>query len=174
MDNLFIRAIGVLGLIICIWMFIHYTYPTSRKYLESFNWLSVTGEVIQCELDSTYEYIERKTKRGYKKEKTKMYQLQLKYIYSVDGQSYQGNGRTFNLLESKQSQKSDLEEFIANHPVNSSIEVYYDPNNPKEGTLMKGLLFGHWIAFIANIFFGYVFLSLIISPHLGKLQMGSG
>ena len=175
MANLIKRAIGFLGLIFCFWMFEYFVYPKCNTAIQSLKWPSVMGKIVRCELDSTYKHTEKRTASSRrKKKKTKMYQLQLEYNYSVDGQYYRGKGRCFDLSEPQQSWKSSLEKFIAKHPKTSPIEVFYAPENPDQSTIIKGLSLIHWALLLANLVFTLMFAHLITFPHLWKLQTRSG
>lgn len=56
------------------------------------------------------------------------------YHYTVDNQSYTGNRAAIGAFPCAQSQRL-AQERLKTHPINSSIQVMYDPENPHLSTL---------------------------------------
>ena len=60
------------------------------------------------------------------------YQPAFSYAYEVDGQSYRGHAYRY---EANPSDQASVNQIVAAHPVDSTINVYYDPNNPADALL---------------------------------------
>lgn len=58
------------------------------------------------------------------------------YEYTVGQQTWIGDQLRYGLVESNDSY---AEEFVKEHPAGSLITVYFDPKNPKESVLIRGI-----------------------------------
>ena len=86
------------------------------------------------------------------------------YRYQVQGRSYSSNVRSFG------DGMTDSEVF-EQYPGGRGVTVYYDPDNPQEATLIKGV--GTWTATGARyaqiiLVLGFVFLAYITITTMKK------
>ena len=114
---------GSLFSIFSVWMFIH-AFRSYRKSVESENWPSVEGKISKVELWG-------KRNIGGKIEEVE--HLVIEYFFEVQGETYKGTRATFYTLVFPETV-----DFAGNHPVNSSVTVYYETNKPEESVLIPG------------------------------------
>ena len=65
------------------------------------------------------------------------YAPEVTYQYEVNGVQYTGS--RVAELAGRYGSKSDVEKFLADHPVGSTVTVYYDPADANNAILEKGL-----------------------------------
>jgi hypothetical protein len=109
--------------------------------IETREWPEVTGAVIS----SKGQRIDHNKER---------YILEIEYEYAVDGKSYYSKRVSSS---NKMLTLSEKDELLGQYKPQSEVSVYYDPANPKEAYLIKGLDKGMLILFIACI--GLMFFS---------------
>jgi hypothetical protein len=103
--------------------------------IETREWPEVTGAVIS----SKGQRIDHNKER---------YILEIEYEYAVDGKSYYSKRVSSS---NKMLTLSEKDELLGQYKPQSEVSVYYDPANPKEAYLIKGLDKGMLILFIACI-----------------------
>jgi hypothetical protein len=103
--------------------------------IETREWPEVTGAVIS----SKGQRIDHNKER---------YILEIEYEYAVDGKSYYSKRVSSS---NKMLTLSEKDELLGQYKPQSEVSVYYDPANPKEAYLIKGLDKGILILFIACI-----------------------
>jgi hypothetical protein len=103
--------------------------------IETREWPEVTGAVIS----SKGQRIDHNKER---------YILEIEYEYAVDGKSYYSKRVSSS---NKMLTLSEKDELLRQYKPQSEVSVYYDPANPKEAYLIKGLDKGILILFIACI-----------------------
>jgi hypothetical protein len=103
--------------------------------METREWPEVTGAVIS----SKGQRIDHNKER---------YILEIEYEYAVDGKSYYSKRVSSS---NKMLTLSEKDELLRQYKPQSEVSVYYDPANPKEAYLIKGLDKGILILFIACI-----------------------
>jgi hypothetical protein len=109
--------------------------------IETREWPEVTGAVIS----SKGQRIDHNKER---------YILEIEYEYAVDGKSYYSKRVSSS---NKMLTLSEKDELLGQYKPQSEVSVYYDPANPKDAYLIKGLDKGMLILFIACI--GLMFFS---------------
>ncbi len=78
------------------------------------------------------------------------YDATIQYSYTVGGQAYQGNRRTFTNVRTGSRRR--VEQILARYPQGSAVSVYYDPANPQESVLETGVnTFAYVVMVIAGI-----------------------
>lgn len=116
-----------IALIICITYFGFISIPKSFK---TKNWIEVSGKVTDSHLVKT-----QKTHRSGKR--ITAFSANIHYEYIIDGQTYSGSKNRFSerSLNGEKIKQTMLERF----PIGATVPVYYNPNNPNESVLVKGL-----------------------------------
>jgi hypothetical protein len=116
------------------------------KGLSTLGWPETQGKVISCEV-----------KRVPSSKGPSKFQPVISYSYSVNSVEYTSN-RYSSTMARGSSQWA--KEVIGKHPKNSSIQVYYNPNNPTESVLDPGLQSDDfWMTIFSSFFFVVVLLA---------------
>src|ERR1051325_9425705 len=90
----------------------------------SLRWPAVTGTVMQSE-------------RRYHGGKHSYYSVGMTYSYLINDRRYMGH--TIKLWNPDlRGDKETVKAFMAEHPVRSEVQVYYDPNDPRNAVLIPG------------------------------------
>jgi len=95
-----------------------------RRSDETVDWPVVTGKVVRSRL---YQSTEASSRRG----ASESLRLQLRYVYSVDGASYEGEQVTRDGFRVGLQERA----WAARYPAGASISVHYNPANPTEAVL---------------------------------------
>ena len=114
----FLRHLAVvLGLGLIVWG----VYANHRDR-PSLQWPGVSGIVERCREVDYY------TKHAH-------HYVDITYAYNVSGRRYEGHTIA---LWSEDWENRGATQFVAEHPVNSAVEVYYDPEHPENAVLIRG------------------------------------
>ncbi|PWB71040.1 MAG: hypothetical protein C3F07_15595 [Anaerolineales bacterium] len=98
-------------------------YATRRGVAKAANWSSTMGTV-------TFSTVERRSSGdGYS------YYPVVNYTYQVMGQMLQGD----RIMPGPRSGGSGAHKVVARYPIGAQVMVYYDPNNPSEAVLERGM-----------------------------------
>lgn len=100
-----------------IWTGMRNNFPGRR----SLQWPKVQGTVVRCERSPDYH----------------IYHLDFSYRYRVDGIAYMGTQLGF-WEPYFRGHRYDYQTFAAQHPVNSLLDVYYDPQHPGNSVIIPG------------------------------------
>ncbi len=146
------RLVGLIFLSIFMLLYYKLTVPFYINASASKDWSIVEGEVLKSRVNPNSG------------KKNNLYQLQFDYEYTINGTTYHGKGRYFNLGEASQSWKGDLYDFARMHPVGSTIEVYYNPNSPEDCTIITGMSFLGWLLIGLNFLFLFMSVHLVLFP----------
>jgi hypothetical protein len=119
------------------------------KGSESTSWPTARGEMITSEVQSRMKTTKSSRGTGSRRKTTtsttRVFWSELKYSYSVEGASFEGERVDFG-MESSSSNRSGADERVARYPVGEEVLVYYDPIDPSEAVLEPGVA-GSTIAF---------------------------
>ncbi|WP_430815978.1 DUF3592 domain-containing protein [Carboxylicivirga sp. RSCT41] len=96
------------------------------------------------------------------KENTKMYQLDFKYTYQVNGIIYTSNSRYLD-EENSQSWIGKLQDFVDNNKPQQQIPVYFDPENPSTSVVLNKTKFRYHLILIAYALFALFSLAILIN-----------
>lgn len=112
----------------------------------STQWPTVRGQILECKL------------RSHTSDRKETWTCYVKYVYEVDGQTYQGDRIAYGYGGSNNKRMhSSLHKKLSRSPY---VRIYFDPQNPGESTLANGIyrtaympvLFGaSWLAFCGGI-----------------------
>jgi len=111
---------------------IYLTFVEAPNALNSNQWPEVKGQVTE------HKIIERKRtkKTG---EQITVYSAKIDYQYIVNGQEYQSN----QIRLADRHKKNITQMLNTTYAIGSPVTVYYNPQNPSNAVLQKGLTTGH-------------------------------
>ncbi|MBE2200341.1 MAG: DUF3592 domain-containing protein [Anaerolinea sp.] len=115
--------------------------------LRSRKWPDAPGHVIVAEV--------RKVK-GTSPLSSMRYQVMLEYEYEVDGQKFRSGNisigdATITQLHQGLRSRRIAEKIVQSYPFYSSVNVYYDPQNPARATLKPGVRSGNLILWLITL-----------------------
>jgi len=130
----------LLGLLLCCFTFFYGVQHTwvlanvARKYLQgkdSDHWLPITAEIEQVKLESL-PFLSRGLFR--------IVQPQVVYSFELDDKTYQGNRISFSEPNYflKHAREHAVKELVL-YPIGKRLTVFYNPNNPNESVIHKGV-----------------------------------
>jgi hypothetical protein len=97
-----------------------------RRDLEIQSWPSVTGEIISSDVAGS-----------------RAFHPEITYSYTIDGVRYIGiSDLKMPGFGGKRSRLETAEIIVEEYPPGSGVDVYYDPDIPKQSTLYAGLSYG--------------------------------
>ncbi|HIH42313.1 TPA: DUF3592 domain-containing protein [Candidatus Woesearchaeota archaeon] len=142
-----------------------YIIKDARHSLE---WPGVEGIIIGSRIEKMESYESDGSRQV-------TYYPRIAYFYNISDKSFTSNRVSFGEYWSSNIKHS--EEVVAKYPLDARISVYYDPNNPENSVLEKGLSWGIYfvllfgLVFLAvGIFFGVVFFYKRKKKKLKKLD----
>lgn len=100
-----------------------------RKGIQSKNWPKVEGSIRRSEVDVHYSMDEDGPSRDFSAD--------IYYEYTVDGRDY--GGATVKMGYSDVQGKGSSHQAVDEYPEGSTVDVYYDPDNPREAVLEPGI-----------------------------------
>jgi len=116
------------------------------KGLSTLGWPETQGKVITC-------YVKRvPSSKGPSK-----FQPVISYSYEINSVEYVSDRYSSTMARGSSLWASEV---ISQHPVNSSIQVFYNPKNPKDSVLNPGLQSDdNWMTILSSFFFVVVLLA---------------
>lgn len=79
------------------------------------------------------------------------YGATIQYKYTVDGQEFVGDRRTFSNVRT--SSVRNTEKILERYPLGSSVDVFYDPDDPSSSVLESGVGAATYILLLVPIGF---------------------
>ena len=140
----------VIGIVIII-----LSIRARKKAEASQSWPAVPGQIISAEIKKDIS----EDADGYT---TTMYKPIVTYSYNVMGQAYQSSKMAFGMTTSY-GRTAKAQEVLDQYPLNSTVNVYYDPENPAEAVLERKAG-GKVLGLVIGILF--LFLSLCVGLPL--------
>lgn len=106
------------------------------KAKESLDWPAVKGKIISSSVERSTR--RESTRRSKGRSRTRIYyHANISYEYSVDGKDYEGSQVRFGGTSSQNSGR--VNSIVKEFPAGKEISVYYEPENPSESILIKGV-----------------------------------
>ena len=134
----YIIAIGISAVILI------YIGSDILKAQKSRSWPTASGTV----LDSGMESHQSRDDDGDIKT---TYGATIQYKYTVDGQEFVGDRRTFSNVRT--SSVRNTEKILERYPRGSSVDVFYDPDDPSSSVLESGVGAATYILLLVPIGF---------------------
>ena len=133
--------------------------------MQSENWDKGTATITSSEIEKT----ERRSKdpQGFNQTSTS-YSVRVKYSYTVEGSNYEGNTIGFGTMS--HNEKSDAQEELKSYPKGKKIDVYYDPENPSDSVLKKGVFWPMYIVIAVSVIMliGSIWASFALPRYLKR------
>jgi hypothetical protein len=129
-----------------------------RRYRESESWLPATAQIVSGNISA---------QRG---SKTTSYVINIRYAYTVFGQSYEGGQFSFGSEGTGYDTRKRAEKVVAQYPTGSQVTIYYDPNNPQQAVLKRN--YDSTGAILAMIV-GILGTGMVIYSYLQLLALGN-
>ena len=138
-------VILIFGIIGAVMIFLYFRQQKEAE--ESQNWSSTLGRITKTYMRQEVSYESGNT----------IYYPEIEYEYEYLGIIYTGNRINFG-GSSGNSNRKKSEEVLAQYPVNKTITVYYEPNNPEKAVLERKMGTGGKVALIVGILFTFIAL----------------
>ena len=111
-----------------------------NKSWSSESWPSVPGKILGSEIRRN-SHESRHGPGGKLKNSDMDYVVEVRYSYEIDGRSLEGNRLRFGSKSQDQRAKAEQEKRL--YATGKEVRVYYDPENPKNASLITG--FEGWL-----------------------------
>lgn len=136
-----------------------------NKGMQSENWDKETATIISSEIERKQS--SSKGPQGVTKTSTS-YSVRVKYSYTVEGSNYEGNTVGFGTMS--HNEKSDAQEELKSYPKGKTIDVYYDPENPSDSVLKKGVFWPMYIVIAVSVItlIGSIWASFALPKYLKR------
>ncbi len=119
-----------------------YTYFQQRgEARASAGWPATEGKIIHTEVRASSSGDSLNT----------VYYPQIRYEYSVLGQTYTGSQITFGGTPAKNTLR-EAKKALAAYPYGASVTVYYNPENPQDAVLKRTLRGGALMLTLGSVF----------------------
>ena len=136
-----------------------------NKGMQSENWDKGTATIISSEIEKTES--KSKDAQGFTQTSTS-YSVRVKCSYTVEGSNYEGNTVGFGTMS--HNERSDAQEELKSYPQGKTIDVYYDPENPSDSVLKKGVFWPMYIVIVVMVIMliGSIWASFALTKYLKK------
>lgn len=136
-----------------------------NKGMQSENWDKGTATITSSEIEKTES--KSKDAQGFTQTSTS-YSVRVTYAYTVEGSGYEGNTIGFGTMS--HNEKSDAQEELKSYPKGKTIDVYYDPENPSDSVLKKGVFWPMYImiTIMVIMLIGSIWASFALTKYLKK------
>ena len=123
------------GIILLGAAFVNYGFDQRTKAKESVNWPSITGKILNSEVEKRTST----TGTGSSRKTSTTYVAVIKYEYTLDGTTYTSDRIAFGGKAA-----TSAGSLVNKYPKAKSVNVYYNPDDPKEAALETGLKNESW------------------------------
>jgi hypothetical protein len=136
-----------------------------NKGMQSENWDKGTATITSSEIEKTES--RSKDVQGFTRTSTS-FSVRVTYAYTVEGSNYEGNTVGFGTMS--HNERSDAQEELKFYPKGKTIEVYYDPENPSDSVLKKGVFWPMYImiSIMIIILIGSIWASFVLPKYLKR------
>jgi hypothetical protein len=136
-----------------------------NKGIQSENWDKGTATITSSEIEKTES--RSKDAQGFTQTSTS-YSVRVTYAYTVEGNNYEGNTVGFGTMS--HNERTDAQEELKSYPQGKSIDVYYDPENPSDSVLKKGVFWPMYIVIVVMVIMliGSIWASFALTKYLKK------
>lgn len=133
--NWMFLIVSLLGIILIVMSVIN-----RKRASASQSWMGAQGKV-------TESFVHESTSTDSDGHTSTDYKPKVHYIYSVNGREYECNRINFG---GGSTSRAKAQSVIAQYPIESSVIVYYDPQNPKQAVLERTTQ-GGWLQIIVGV-----------------------
>lgn len=111
----------------------YFSFVTMPKAVNSNDWPQAQGEVVSSEL------VQRsRTHRSGKR--ITVHSAKVNYVYHVDGKPFASHQLKWADRHGSSQVEADM---LSQYPAGASVTVFYNPDNPAEAVLQKGISLDH-------------------------------
>jgi hypothetical protein len=137
---------GSIGIVLGLAILIFASIPMSKKAKETKSWVEVPAEISNISVIAHKDGLDRMKRdnpKFYVGDEDIKFRVDIEYTYLVDGAEYSSSKK--HLMQNKNEGSSSLRkayckaDWYDEHP---HVLAYYNPENPQEALLQKGLRFG--------------------------------
>lgn len=135
MSSFFSTLSGSINLLVAvpfllIALFLGYrVFASNRAVKASENWMTTTGRILATN-------VEARTSHSSDGGRSTAYYPNIVYEYQVHGQTFQNNQVTVGMQVGRGNYMT-VQQQINNYPVGSTVQVYYNPENPAQSALER-------------------------------------
>ena len=104
------------------------------KLSGSRDWISTQGKVTSASIEPIYR---SNTQQSAVADQSFNYKVNIRYEYSVDGQTFMGDQLTAG-LPNIVTHKNDADDLLTTYSPDSISAIYYNPANPSQSALITG------------------------------------
>lgn len=166
---------GPIMIAIGIALLLFWSYPKIKKSNEIKSWKqtqgTITEAIIVAHRDGTDCVLGRKSPERYANDEGVKFRVEIEYIYLVDSIEYSSRKR--HILQQKDEGSSKYKRAVLerkNYLKNNKVTVFYNPADPEEALLKKGLGLMQWTIVIIPGFLPIIGILLLISALVQKLK----
>jgi hypothetical protein len=117
------------------------------RAIRSWRWPQTTGTI----LESTVVRLADNDSDG--ERRRLRYQLDVRFGYSANGQSFTGNRLSFFGASTRHISQADAEAHLRRISRGNAIDVWYDPADPAQAVVDRGIPWGFWAALALGVLF---------------------
>ena len=136
-----------------------------NKGMQSENWDKGTATITSSGIEKKES--RSKDAQGFTRTSTS-FSVRVTYAYTVEGSNFEGNTVGFGTMS--HNERSDAQEELKSYPKGKTIEVYYDPENPSDSVLKKGVFWPMYImiSIMIIILIGSIWASFALPKYLKR------
>ncbi len=131
----------------------HLFKKSMKEYKSSKSWPSVSGTITRSEIETRAEWDSKKKKT------IKTYIPHINYTFYVKDREFRGTRVSFGDYTS--NSRMAVRVLIRDYPINKTVQVYYNPQDPSMCVLERKLGLGSYVALIVAIMFGLAGLLIV-------------
>lgn len=122
----------VVGMLLSVAGIYHLAIASSDTVyaLSSYAWPDVKGSIVKSRIDVRNNHTLNKSHIN-------VYYPEIEYIYSVVDKNYIGS--TIGVSDYGSSERNHAEVLVSRYEIGSTVDIYYDPENPSQSLLEPGL-----------------------------------
>jgi hypothetical protein len=90
-----------------------------------------------------------------------LYEVEIEYIYYVDGKRYTSNRYIYDAMmfgNSTSGSQRRIRKLAYSLPLGQQVAIYYNPSNPADSVLKTGIIGYHLFVFVVLAFFNIIML----------------
>lgn len=123
------------------------------KGYQSYSWDEVGARIVESRIETSRD-----------SEGDDTYNVSVKYEYQINGQTYSSDRLSTGFHPYNSADWNDAEAYRKMFETGTQLSVYYDPQEPAEATIIRGI---HWAMYLF-IFVPMVFLFFMVRLWRGK------
>ena len=131
----------------------HLFNKSMKEYKASKSWPSVSGTITRSEIETRAEWDSKKKKT------IKTYIPHVNYTFQVKDRTFTGTRVSFG--DYRSNSRMAVRALIRDYPINKTVKVYYNPQDPSMCVLERKLGLGSYVALIVAIMFGLTGLLIV-------------